>query len=340
MNAKKKFFIFFVTFFVLGNVFVKISEAAESVSALEENISKYSRIIETDPSNEETYLKRAEAYLAVYTEQHNSAESKTKTENEFKQIMSPYSDYRDKALSDYNKVLSLNPNNAQAYCGRAKVHIPVDIMDFIFRKDAGTTIKDVLDDCNKAISLKPNYADAYYWRSKAYQLMSTQISLSIRSGTKFNSAEERSEALKTFVEVIDRALDDLNQAISLNSNAWEYYYERASLHKITRKNDRAIADYTSAISLNRENEMLYSERGDLYKKLKRYDLAIADYTKTIELCQVAGKSFVTYYLDRAEAYEKNKNYSKALDDYNKVLETRPNSETAKSGIKRMQKKIK
>jgi tetratricopeptide (TPR) repeat protein len=60
-----------------------------------------------------------------------------------------------RALEAYNKALEINPQFAEALCGRGNT------------KRALGAYEEALDDYNESIRLKPNYAEAYWGRGHA-----------------------------------------------------------------------------------------------------------------------------------------------------------------------------
>ena len=64
----------------------------------------------------------------------------------------------DKAIEDYNKAITINPNYANAYYNRGVAYGNKGQID------------RAIEDFNKAISINPNYAGAYYNRGLAYAL--------------------------------------------------------------------------------------------------------------------------------------------------------------------------
>lgn len=85
-------------------------------------------------------------------------------------------------------------------------------------------------------------------------------------------------------------------------------------------NGNSIADYSNAIKLNPNHADAYYERGDFYYEMDEYGKAVADYSKTIEL----NPSHAEAYYSRGCAYDEIGEYDKAIADYNKTIELDPN----------------
>jgi tetratricopeptide (TPR) repeat protein len=149
----------------------------------------------------------------------------------------------DKAISDYNEAIRLNPNDASAYYNRA--------LAYYYKNDYDKAISDY----SEAIRLNPNSAQAYGDRGAAYRHKNDY----------------------------DKAISDYNEAIRLNPNNASAYYNRALAYYYKNDYDKAISDYNEAIRLNPDSAQAYSNRGAAYRHKNDYDKAISDYNEAISL---------------------------------------------------------
>ncbi|MBP5973306.1 tetratricopeptide repeat protein [Brasilonema sp. CT11] len=134
----------------------------------------------------------------------------------------------DRAISDYNQAIKLDPNLAQAYYNRG--------ISYAKKKDYGRAIADY----NQAIKLKPNYALAYNNR-----------------GNSYNNKKN-----------YDRAITDFNQAIKLDPNDALAYNNRGNSYNGKKDDDRAMSDYNQAIKLDPNLAQAYNNRGNSYNDKK------------------------------------------------------------------------
>ena len=107
-----------------------------------------------------------------------------------------------KSIEDYNKVLAINPNDAEAYFNRGNVYGQKG--DF----------NHAIEDFNKALAINPNDADAYYNRGGAYY--------------------DKDD--------YDRAIEDYNKAIYIDPNNTDVYNNRAKAWYYKKQYDKAWAD--------------------------------------------------------------------------------------------------
>ncbi len=129
----------------------------------------------------------------------------------------------DKAISDYNKAIELNPNFDTAYNNRG------------FAYDEKGEYDKAISDYNKAIEINPNFDTAYNNRGSAY-------------GKKGD---------------YDKAFDDYNKAISENSKNDSAFLNRGNMYYKQGAYGKAIEDYTKAIQLNSKNDSAYNNLAGL-----------------------------------------------------------------------------
>ncbi len=82
--------------------------------------------------------------------------------------------------------------------------------------------------------------------------------------------------------------------------------------------DRAIQDYNQAIKLNSKSAVAYNNRGVAYDNKGDYDRAIQDYDQAIKL-----KPSAEGYFNRGNAHLGKSQYDHAIDDYNQAIKLKP-----------------
>ncbi len=117
----------------------------------------------------------------------------------------------------------------------------------------------------------------------------------------------------------DKALEYLNEAISLDSNYDDAYINRGIAWHVTGNYDRAISDYNKAIELNPGYALAYYNRGYAWHVTGNYDRAMSDFNKAIEL----NPGYVDAYNNRGYAWHVTGNYDRAMSDFNKAIELNP-----------------
>ena len=219
----------------------------------------------------------------------------------------------DKAIADYTRAISLNPEFANAYSNRGASYGELEEHD---RAIANYT---------RAISLNPEYADAYNNRGTTYNKLEehdraiADLTRAISLNPEYVDAYNNRGVSYKKLEQYDRAIADFTQAISLNPEFATAYYNRGNSYGELGEYDRAIANYTRAISLNPEIAGAYNNRGNSYKKLEEYDKAIADFTQAISL----NPEYADAYYNRGNSYDELGEYDKAIGEYTQAISINP-----------------
>jgi tetratricopeptide (TPR) repeat protein len=81
----------------------------------------------------------------------------------------------------------------------------------------------------------------------------------------------------------EEAIADLSEAIQLDSNLAEAYYNRGRAYANLANLEQAIQDYDQAIQLDPSNLLAVTNRGSAYADLGEFDQAIQDYDQAIQL---------------------------------------------------------
>jgi tetratricopeptide (TPR) repeat protein len=111
------------------------------------------------------------------------------------------------------------------------------------------------------------------------------------------------------------AIEDYDEAIRLNPNDAEAYFNRGNAYHNLNKKKRAIEDYDKAIRLNPQFAETYHNRGTTYRDLGRYNRAIEDYGETIRLNPDDAEA----YFNRSNAYKLQGEKAEAIADFEKFI---------------------
>ncbi|MBN3940899.1 AAA-like domain-containing protein [Nostoc sp. NMS9] len=182
------------------------------------------------------------------------------------------------AISKYNRSLKLNPNNAEALTLRA----------FAFwNLDRENHKREILADLKQAIELDPKIARAWvklgsyygmeYQFTNALPVLNQAVKLDIGNDDGaiytrsylYYLAARNDEKLGEFSkkELYEKALEDLNRAIELNSADWEAFSGLGEVYEDQGDDDQALLNYDRAMQLNP-----YDERTRILQKKLSDDL--------------------------------------------------------------------
>jgi tetratricopeptide (TPR) repeat protein len=202
-------------------------------------IADYDQTLMLKPDYANAYFNRGNAYFE--REDYDRAFADLDRALQIEPSDPDTRNFRD--LAYYCKLITLNPNDADAYFGRALAY------------ERLSDWNHALDDYNKTIELKSDFANAYMGRGNSY----------------FNLLK------------YDEALSDYSKAIELNLNFEGVYRNRGLCYAIKGDNDQAIADYDRAISLKSDFVEAYYDRGRAYLEKGDIQKAVADFRKVLEL---------------------------------------------------------
>jgi tetratricopeptide (TPR) repeat protein len=117
----------------------------------------------------------------------------------------------------------------------------------------------------------------------------------------------------------DRALEDYDRALELDSGYADAYNNRGNIHTNWGEFDQAISDYNKAIELRPKDPVAYNNRSLAYKVKGDFGQAIADCSKAIEL----KGAYAEAYNNRGLAYQSQGDLSRALHDFHRAIVFNP-----------------
>jgi tetratricopeptide (TPR) repeat protein len=297
---------------------------------LDEALLDYSKAIELNESTPGFYIDRA----FFYCEKKND---------------------NKRAYDDFSKAIELNPGDTVSWYFRG---------NFCFNYLKNNT--RALQDFNELLKISPNNIDAINSIGLVYE-DEGKIDLALAQyekgiALKESSPESAAYCYNNRAEILSKkgktaeALIDYNNAIELDFDNSERYYNRASFYQeFLNDYNQALIDYSIAIQLNPDDIENWYARALLYQhELSDLDAALKDglqmlkldslslnalnlcatiymdkneldsalilYNKGISLKSDDIESSVYCYLNRSDIYAKKGDMERALSDLNKALE--------------------
>jgi tetratricopeptide (TPR) repeat protein len=120
------------------------------------------------------------------------------------------------------------------------------------------------------------------------------------------------------------AITDFNQAIKINPNGAEVYLNRGVVRSELGDQQGAITDYTQAIKINPNYAKAYSNRGLVRSKLGDQQGAITDFNQAIKI----NPNYVEAYIGRGNRRKELGDKQGAITDYNQAIKINPNDADA------------
>jgi len=219
----------------------------------------------------------------------------------------------DSAIASFSKAITAEPNNSDAYSGRAKSY------------DAKGDHDRAIADYTKAIEIAPGDAIVYRKRADAYRTNGAHdnavadYSKAIELDPKDSLAYYMRGVSHASNKNSDGAIADFTKAIEINPKDAYSYVARARSFEAKSDRDNAIADFSKAIEINPNYANAYYSRGLSHAANKNHDGAIADFTKAVEIDPKNAHPYVS----RARSFEAKGNRDQAIADFSRAIETNP-----------------
>ena len=266
----------------LAEVYNNLGKVYHSQDKHDQAIKDYNKAIELNPNFAEAYYNRGN-------------------------VKNSLQEYKN-AIKDYTKAIERNPNLAEAYNNRGTA------------KKNRCQHEEAIEDYNKAIQLNSHYVDAYSKRGITY--------------CKINRLDK---AQRDFERVRDLAQQAGNNDLAKQAKEQlriplaEAYFKSGFKQDSLCQHEKAITDYTEAIQLNPNFVDAYYNRGIVNHVLNRLDEARRDFKKAHDLAQQAdnedlAKQAEMLRIPLADAYCRRGHDTLALHCLDK---TRRNFETAR-----------
>ena len=295
------------------------AEAYQDIANKERAIEEYTKALELDPNDGETYFRRA------WARSNGDSEDRTKAISDLIEslrcgvgsvgfISSMLADLLkkevkpDKTIDTWTELLKYHPEEVEFFFQRAKVNFDKEDPD------------KVIADCNYIIKLNDKYRDGNAYRirgdmhlykgdpDKAIADYTNLISL---APDNFGAYFRRGNAL-LFKQEWEKASADYTDAIRIikknprmKKDALIHSHFQRALAQYKLHNFRgAIDNFTEAINIGISANFVvaenYGSRGLMYARLPDYRLAAEDFTEAIRLDPYNSG----FYISRADAYEK------------------------------------
>lgn len=285
----------------------------------------YSKLIEVDPTDYESYIERA-----FCSEKMNRYEEAINDYRTALNLKPGEIDLYRKALIDYLQIENYNQatemfSTMVQIKNKTVAAYQKMALDKIKLKDYDGAVKEI----NTSLDYDNTSDYSHFIKGVAMDSIgNTQVAIqsylkaiSCMYVTKeYKDAKDKSAYKPYFINLavaqrktgnLEESLKNLNTALSYDSNDYNIYTQRAVTYVSKSDYLNAEVDFSKALQLNDKNATAYFERGIMNKKLEKYPDAIGDFTNAILFQE---KNPNAYY-NRALCYQALNKYEEAEKEF-------------------------
>ena len=223
----------------------------------------------------------------------------------------------DRALSDYDEAIRLDPKEPLAYIGRG-----------ILLATRKRFYERAISDFDKVLALSPDRLEALMRRGDAYSQMGNYGPALADLDRAVALAPDNAE-VRVFHGLANsrrgdspRALSDYTAALARDPQNVDALVNRAAIHSTNGDQISAIHDLDAAIALRPGDPLAFYNRGYAHFANRDFDLAMADYSAAIDIDPKMGVAFTNRCLTGAVI---GRDLKAALADCDVALKLMPNN---------------
>lgn len=215
----------------------------------------------------------------------------------------------DEALREYQKVLALDANFAEAYSG----------MGFVYWKTG--QIDDAIDAFQKALARNNHLLQAH----AVMGILLSQRGRTTEAITHYKQAIDIDPQLSwlhsNLAELLwtqnqaPQAISSYHKAIELDPKSPQAHLGLGNIYHAQSKFDAALDTYTQAIELQLDSPEIYCNRGIIYTKQGMYDKAINDFQQALTI----DTDYAPARFELGFVYQQMGEYEKAVSQYERVM---------------------
>lgn len=142
--------------------------------------------------------------------------------------------------------------------------------------------------------------------------------ISYTEALELNSNSEQAYYNRGFVQMklgdLEKAIEDFTRTLNINPTFFEAFFHRGVAYAQRDNFQAAFSDFNQALKLNRHSSQAYYQRGKILAQRQKYEAAIIDFTTAIAI-----KPTLEALAARAAAYEANQQTAEAIADYEEFL---------------------
>jgi tetratricopeptide (TPR) repeat protein len=158
-----------------------------------------------------------------------------------------------------------------------------------------------ITELSRAIELNPRYVEAFFFRGQCL-FLNSDIDKALSDYDKVIELAPRAPGVERIYNNrsviliskgdLEKALKDLEQAITLNPNYAEAYSNRGLIHFFRNDKTAATSDYEKSLALDPKSPATYINRGIIFYENGNLVRAIIDFNRAVELAPNTARAYV------------------------------------------------
>jgi tetratricopeptide (TPR) repeat protein len=151
--------------------YLQIGDTAAAEKKFDDAIDNYNQVIELDPDNRTSFIKRGIVYKTLglnFKTLGDTAKQQKNTEEASKNYAEANKNY-DKAIEDFSRAISIDPTARTGYYNRGVCYYEKPTNNNI--EETKANARKAVDDFTKAIEIDAKFTEAYKSRANTYRYM-------------------------------------------------------------------------------------------------------------------------------------------------------------------------
>ncbi|PAA55905.1 hypothetical protein BOX15_Mlig000801g2 [Macrostomum lignano] len=333
---------------------------------LADALSHYHAAIELDPTNYQSYFRRATVYMAIgkskpaLPDLDKVIELKPDFATAYLQRGGIYlkTGQLSDAKADLRRVLELDPSNAEAAKQIEQLTPLAEFAENARNLAENGQYTDAIDFLTRALEISPMDADLRALRADAYEAIgegfkaASDLRAINRLTTDNTAGHLRVSHLFYRLGDPEQSLNEVRECLKLDPDHKDCFKHYKQVKKVAKAFDAVVKSSEEKQwdvclqSLEKLTKTIKQKSAGLTRQMDSYQCmcgAKNGDSAAVDVCSrvlEAEPGNADALCNRAEAYKHQDMFNEAIADYQKVLETDKNNQRAKEGIADAQKKLK
>jgi tetratricopeptide (TPR) repeat protein len=233
----------------------------------------------------------------------------------------------DAADEQFEKLLTIDPNNPVAHCGKAMVILNrLQSSSTTVINNRSTLLKEAGKECNLALDADPRVVEAHYLLGRVYKEegRNDRACLAFQGAIKldphYSNAYAQLGLIQVLLNKLSEATESFKKAISINSGNSTAHFGMAQVAFKQNRLDAAVAELNISLYQNPNSSPVHQLLGKVYEAQGNTVAAIKEFKEAIRI----KPELAAPYLSIASVAESRGDIEMAIAELHSGLEVMPN----------------